>query len=152
MESKVLQIQQLDQRISDYSGLEKVAPPVEGWIKTIRTALGMSMQQLGKRLSVTKQSVKALEAREQQGTLTINALRDAANALDMHLVYGFVPNDGSLEELIERRAMELARQIVLRTDNTMRLEDQENTRSRIEKSIKERAAMIRNEMPRVLWD
>lgn len=152
MESKVLQIQQLDRRISDYSGLEKVAPPVEGWIKTIRTALGMSMQQLGKRLSVTKQSVKALEAREQQGTLTINALRDAANALDMHLVYGFVPNDGSLEELIERRAMELARQIVLRTDNTMRLEDQENTRSRIEKSIKERAAMIRNEMPRVLWD
>ncbi len=152
MERKVLQIQQLDRRISDYSGLEKVAPPVEGWIKTIRTALGMSMQQLGKRLSVTKQSVKALEAREQQGTLTINALRDAANALDMHLVYGFVPNDGSLEKLIERRAMELARQIVLRTDNTMRLEDQENTRTRIEKSIKERAAMIRNEMPRVLWD
>lgn len=147
-----MQIQQLDRRISDYSGLEKVAPPVEGWIKTIRTALGMSMQQLGKRLSVTKQSVKALEAREQQGTLTINALRDAANALDMHLVYGFVPTDGSLEELIERRAMELARQIVLRTDNTMRLEDQENTRSRIEQSIKERAAMIRNEMPRVLWD
>lgn len=147
-----MQIQQLDRRISDYSGLEKVAPPVEGWIKTIRTALGMSMQQLGKRLSVTKQSVKALEAREQQGTLTINALRDAANALDMHLVYGFVPNDGSLEKLIERRAMELARQIVLRTDNTMRLEDQENTRTRIEKSIKERAAMIRNEMPRVLWD
>ncbi len=152
MEKRVLQIQQLDRRISDYSGLEKAAPPAAGWIKTIRTALGMSMQQLGKRLSVTKQSVKALEAREQQGTVTINALRDAAHALDMHLVYGFVPNDGSLEELIERRAMELARQIVLRTDNTMRLEDQGNTRSRIEESIRERAAMIRNEMPRLLWD
>jgi len=70
----------------------------------------------------------------------------------MQLVYGFVPNDGSLDALIERKAKDLATQIVLRTSNTMKLEDQENTRQRIEKAIEERAFILRNEMPKILWD
>ena len=35
--------------------------------------------------------------------------------MDMQLVYGFVPNDGTLDALIDRKAKELARQIVMRT-------------------------------------
>jgi hypothetical protein len=70
----------------------------------------------------------------------------------MELVYGFVPKDGSLDALIDRKAKELATQIVLRTSNTMKLEDQGNTSKRIDKAIKERAAMIKNEMPKILWD
>ena len=53
---------------------------------------------------------------------------------------------------IERKAKELATQIVLRTSNTMKLEDQENSEKRIEKAIKERTASIKNEMPKILWD
>jgi hypothetical protein len=41
----------------------------------------------------------------------------------MQLLYGFVPNDGSLDALIEKRAAELATQIVFRTSNTRKLED-----------------------------
>jgi predicted metal-dependent RNase len=70
----------------------------------------------------------------------------------MQLVYGFVPNDGSLELLIERKAKELATQIVMRTNNTMKLEDQENTKQRIEKAIQERTNIIKTEMPKTLWD
>jgi len=110
------------------------------------------MQQLGSKLSITKQSVQDIEKREKDGTISIKSLREAARVLDMKLVYGFVPNDGSLELLIERKAKELATQIVLRTSNTMKLEDQENTKSRIEKAIQERATIIKNEMPKILWD
>jgi hypothetical protein len=46
----------------------------------------------------------------------------------MQLVYGLVPKDGSLEALIERKAKQLATQIVLRTSNSMKLEEQENSR------------------------
>ena len=53
----------------------------------------------------------------------------------MQLVYGFVPNDGSLDALIERKASELAAKIVHRTSNTMKLEDQENSKDRIEKAL-----------------
>ena len=135
-----------------FASLQKVAPPPTGWIKAIRNAIGMSMLQLGKRLSITKQSVQDIERREKDGSISIKALREAARALDMQLVYGFVPNDGSLEALIDRKAKELAIQIVLRTNNTMKLEDQENTKQRIEKAIEERAIAIKNEMPKTLWD
>jgi len=132
--------------------LKKIAPPPTGWIKAIRTALGMSLKQLGNKLSITRQSVQDIERREKVGSITIKALTEAANALDMHLVYGFVPKDGSLDALIDRRAKELATQIVLRTSNTMKLENQENSKKRIQKAIEERTATIKNEMPKILWD
>ncbi len=135
-----------------FTSLQKVAPPPTGWIKAIRNAIGMSMLQLAKRLSITKQSVQDIERREKDGSISIKALREAARALDMQLIYGFVPNDGSLEALIDRKAKELATQIVQRTSNSMKLEDQENSKQRIEKAIEERAAIIKNEMPKTLWD
>lgn len=135
-----------------FASLQKVATPPTGWIRAIRNAIGMSMLQLGKRLSITKQSVQDIERREKDGSISIKALREAARALDMQLVYGFVPNDGSLEQLIDRKAKELATQIVQRTSHTMKLEDQENSKQRIEKAIEERVAIIKNEMPKTLWD
>jgi hypothetical protein len=54
--------------------------------------------------------------------------------------------------LIEKRATELATQIVMRTANTMKLEDQANSKKRLEAAIKERATAIQNEMPKILWD
>lgn len=93
-----------------------------------------------------------MEQREKNGSLTIRSHRETAAALDMQLVYGFVPKDSSLDARIDRKAKELAKQIVLRTSNTMKLEDQENSKARIEKAIEERATEIKNEMPKTLWD
>ena len=152
MGKKSLQFQQLDRKMADYATLKQVAIPPTGWIKAIRTTLGMSMQQLGNKLSVSKQGVSDMETREKDGSITIKALKEIARALDMQLVYGFVPNDGSLDSLIEKRAIELATEIVQRTSNTMKLEDQGNSQERIEKAIKERAEEIKNEMPKMLWD
>jgi predicted DNA-binding mobile mystery protein A len=152
MRGKSLQIQQLNSKMQSFTSLHQVAPPPTGWLKAVRTALGMSLQQLSNRLSMTKQSVREMEQREKDGSITIKSLREAAKALDMQLVYGFVPVDGSLEALIDRKARELAMQIVLRTSNSMKLEDQENSKQRIEKAIEERAALIKNEMPKALWD
>jgi predicted DNA-binding mobile mystery protein A len=133
-----------------FDSLKQVAMPPTGWIKAIRTAIGMSMQQLGNKLNVSKQAVMDIEKREKDGSITIKSLREIARAMDMQLVYGFVPNDGSLDALIEKRATELATQIVMRTANTMKLEDQANSKKRIETAIKERAAAIKNEMPKIL--
>jgi predicted DNA-binding mobile mystery protein A len=152
MGKKSLQIQQLNSKMQAFNSLKQVAPPPTGWIKAIRTAIGMSLLQLGKRLSITKQSVQEIEGREKDGSITIKGLREVANALDMQLIYGFVPKDDSLEMMIERKAKELATKIVLRTSNTMKLEDQENTKQRIEKAIQERTIAIKNEMPKTLWD
>lgn len=147
-----LQLQQLNSKMLGFTSLKQVAMPPTGWIKAIRTAIGMSMQQLGNKLNVSKQGVMDIENREKDGSITIKSLREIARAMDMQLVYGFVPNDGSLDALIEKRAIELATQIVMRTANTMKLEDQANSKKRIEAAIKERATAIQNEMPKILWD
>lgn len=152
MKNKSLQIQQLNSKMQVVASIKKIAPPPTGWIKAVRTALGMSLQQLGAKLLITKQSIQDIERREKEGSVTIKTLRELANALDMELVYGLVPKDGSLDALINRKAKELATQIVLRTSNTMKLEDQENSQKRIQKAIEERAASIKNEMPKILWD
>lgn len=152
MGKKSLHLQQLNSKMLGFATLKQVAIPPTGWIKAIRTAIGMSMQQLGNKLNVSKQGVLDIEKREKEGSITIKSLREIARAMDMQLVYGFVPNDGSLDALIEKRATELARQIVMRTANTMKLEDQANSKKRIETAIKERAAAIKHEMPKILWD
>lgn len=152
MGKKSLQLQQLNSKMLGFASLKQVAMPPTGWIKAIRTAIGMSMQQLGNKLNVSKQGVMDFEKREKDGSITIKSLREIARAMDMQLVYGFVPNDGSLDALIEKRATELATQIVMRTANTMKLEDQANSKKRIETAIRERATAIKNEMPKILWD
>jgi len=152
MPTQSLQLQQLNYKLLKINELKNISIPPTGWVKAIRVALGMSLLQLGDKLRLTKQSAHDIEKREQERTITLNALRGAADALDMQLVYGFVPKDGSLDALIDRKARELATKIVLRTSNTMRLEDQENSRERIQKAIEERTEALKNEMPRSLWD
>lgn len=147
-----LQIEQLNTKMYGLLELKKIIPPPLGWIKAVRTSLGMSLQQLGNKLAITKQSVSDIEKREVEGTISLKTLREAANALDMELVYAFVPKDGSLDALIERKAKELATQIVMRTSNTMKLEDQEVSYGRIQKAIEERTQSLKNELPKILWD
>ncbi|KRT16656.1 MULTISPECIES: mobile mystery protein A [Pedobacter] len=152
MGKKSLMLQQLNGKLLSFAILSRIAIPPSGWIKAIRNTLGMSMQQLANKLSVSKQAVLDIEKREADGSITIKSLRELGRVLDMELVYGFVPKDGSLEAMIEKKANELATKIVLRTSNTMKLEDQGNSKERIKKAIIERTEEIKNEMPKILWD
>lgn len=149
---KTLILNQLDAKIKKLN-IESIAElPSIGWIKATRMALGMSQEQLGKKLQITRQSVQELEKREKEGTITLKTLKEVAKAMDIQLVYGFIPNQGSLEALIEKKASELATRIVMRTSNSMKLEDQQNSDKRLQKAIKERTRMLVNEMPKILWD
>lgn len=152
MGKKSLMLQQLNGKLLSFAILSGTAIPPSGWIRAIRNTLGMSMQQLANKLSISKQAVLDIEKREADGSITIKSLRELGRVLDMELVYGFVPKDGSLEAMIEKKANELATKIVLRTSNTMKLEDQGNSKERIEKAISERTEEIKKEMPKILWD
>lgn len=149
---QLLLLQQTDKKTEAFKELKSITIPTKGWINTFRTAIKMSLRQLGNRLHIAPQSVKEIEEREANGTITLKSLRDVANALDMQLVYGFVSKHESLEQMIEKRAKELAKEIVLRTHNTMTLEAQENSAERIEQAIAQKTAEIKYEMPKYLWD
>ena len=146
-----LLIDQTERKLEAFRLLETTVIPSNGWIHTIRKALKMSLRQLGIRLSMTAQSVKEMEEREANGTISIKLLNEAARVLDMKLVYGFVSKHESLEKMIEKRAHEIANEIVLRTNNSMILEDQQNSDYRITKAIEQKTKEIKTEMPKYLW-
>ena len=151
-DNRKLMIEQLDKKLAKYALIGKNGIPVSGWIKAIRTALNISLVQFARILRKSSPTVKGIEEREADKSITLKKLSEAADALNLDLVYGFVPRDGSLEKMIERRAHEVAKEIVMRTSHSMKLEDQENTEERLQKAIKDRADKIKNELPKYLWD
>jgi predicted DNA-binding mobile mystery protein A len=152
MKKQKLILEQVDKRIKEILPFNSIVIPNEGWIYSIRNALGMSLRQLGKRLKITAQSVKEIEIREKNGTTSLAVLRQVGESLDMKLVYCFIPKAGSLEQMIENRALEIATEIVRRTSTSMILEGQKNTETRLRKSILEKTAEIKQEMPKYLWE
>ncbi|MFO7671789.1 MAG: mobile mystery protein A [Bacteroidales bacterium] len=152
MNKRNLILEQLDNKIIKFKHLQEVIPPSSGWIHAIRLGINMSLRQLGEKMSITPQSVKEIEEREINGTVSLRVLKQVAFALKMDFVYGFVPHDQTLEQMIERRAHELAKQIVERASVQMELEDQKNADNRLAKAIKERTDELKRELPRYLWD
>lgn len=145
-------IEQLDKKIDKFKTLENIEIPSEGWACSIRTAVRMSLRQLGQRLNISAQGAKTIEKREKDESLTIKGLIEIGKALDMKLVYGFIPKAGSIEKMIQNKATEVATKIVLRTSKSMSLEDQEVSDDRLKQAIKDRTDEILYKMPRYLWD
>lgn len=147
-----LLLEQLDRKLEQFKGIEKILVPATGWINNIRTALNMTLEQLGNRLNMTKQGIKNIEERESSGSISIKSLKEVGKALDMHFVYGFVPIYGSAENMVAKKAHKLARKIVLRTSQNMKLENQGNSEERINQAIAELASEIKREMRKSLWN
>jgi predicted DNA-binding mobile mystery protein A len=113
----------LDSRLAPFRTSDALAVPPRGWVRAIRDALGMTTEQLARRMGVRAQSVSDLERSERLGTVQLKTLKRAAEALDCRLVYALVPNEG-LDSRVERRAAEIAARTLARVGHTMALEDQ----------------------------
>ena len=150
-QSKLL-IDQLDRKLLPLVEAGKIEIPDKGWIYVLRNTLNMTLEQFGNRMGKTRQGARRIELSEASGTISLKLLKEAGLALDMKLVYGFVPVQGSLESLLEKKARDLARRIVIRTNQTMMLEDQSTGEEHIQKAIEELTAEIKHEMNRSLWD
>lgn len=150
--NRLLMIEQLDKKLWKFAQIDADIVPRGGWLKAIRASLNISLLQFAKMLKKSSPTVKELEEREAEKNITLKKLAEAGEVLNLRLVYGFVPKDGSLEKFIENRAYKIAEEIVMRTSHSMKLEDQENSQERLRKAIKERAEKIKNELPKYLWD
>ncbi len=141
--------QQLDRRLEKVRRASKqLRVPEKGWVSALRTAYAMSQADLARRMGVSQQAVGQLEHREADGSVTLNALEQAARALDAELVYAIVPKQ-SIGATLEARALRLATQMTRSVRHTMRLEDQEP-----ESDLDERARALAKELlssPGQLW-
>ena len=143
--------EQLDKTLDTFYPLMQIAPPRKGWIRSIRNALGMSGEQLARRLGTNKQRVSRIEYDEKLGKVTINTLRGVAEAMDCEFVYGFIPKQ-SLDKTVRKQARSVAEKRMARSDQMMRLENQELSADEKSKALNNIITDIINTMPRSLWD
>ena len=145
-------LEQVSRSLASFQQAGHTPLPSEGWIRTIRKAINMSLGQLARRLQKKPPTVNDFEKREQAGTVTLQSLREIAEAMDMQLVYAIIPKEGTLEEMVDAKAGEKATEIVNRTNTTMALEDQENAKARLMNAYSEKKNELKTEMPKFLWD
>jgi predicted DNA-binding mobile mystery protein A len=113
----------LDDRLTGVAA--QVGPrPAQGWIRAIRTALGMSTKEMAQRMGVTQSRISQLEHAEADDSIRLDTLRRAAEALGCELHYVFVPG-APLEDAVRQQARTKAQTLVDAATHTMRLEDQE---------------------------
>ena len=148
---KKLVQQQLNGTLRRFDVLRMTTVPPKGWVRAIRNAIGMTGQQLARRLGTNRQRVARIEQDEKRGGVTINTLRNVAEAMDCEFVYGFVPRE-SLEQTVRDQACCVAAKRMSRSNQMMRLEQQELTQAEKKKVLDEMVAEIVDTMPRYLWD
>jgi len=142
----------LDQRFRQLGPPKRFTPPVRGWIKAIREALGMSTSQLARRLKIKQPSVVDLEKSEARGSIELATLRRVAEALDCTLVYALVPNK-PLDTMVRDRARAFMRKRQQQVDHSMLLEDQKVRKKLTSKDAEARLdEVLRETRPSLLWD
>jgi len=130
----------LDERLQTINSAE-VPRPHRGWIRAVREALGMSTTDLGRRMGISQQSVVDLEQSEGRSTIQLDTLERAAAAMECELVYAIVPRT-SLEEIVQARAHDKARQQLAIVEHHSRLEDQSVSDTDLKTQIDELAAEL----------
>lgn len=128
--------------------IQRLTPPVRGWVRAIREALGMTTAQLAKRLGMRQPSLVAIEQSEAKGTIQLATLRKVAAAMDCTLAYALVPNR-PLETNLRDRARNLARERLRAVEHTMLLEQQQLPAADFEARVE---ALVDDIDPRALWD
>ncbi|MGB0935604.1 MAG: mobile mystery protein A [Alphaproteobacteria bacterium] len=141
---------ELSKKIIAFRKIDPATTPRSGWLRAIREALGMTSVQMAKRLGISQPSMHALEKREQTHSITLRTLEQAARALNCRVVYALVPNE-SLEDMVKKRALQLARKKILQAAHTMELEDQAVSKEEIQHQIEDLADELMR-TPNRLWD
>lgn len=141
-------------RIIDEAGKHAAGldPPREGWLTTMRKALGMSAPQLAQRAQVSRSAIYQAERKEREGGITIRQMEKLADSLGGRFVYAIVPNEGGVRAHLRAQAHAKATSIVRRASSHMALEKQSLPDRQVSKEIERLADNLARDLPPGLWD
>lgn len=119
---KLMRIQVQD-TLDKFQDLTNIAVPKKGWLKTIREALGITSKTLAQKLGFSATNLLAIEKREENKTVTLATLEQAAQAMNCKLVYCIVPIK-HLDQILEDQARKVAKKQIKTINYSMTLEKQ----------------------------
>jgi len=108
--------------------------PHKGWVKSIRTELGMTMRQLARRVKIHHSRIGQIEKNELSGDVTLRTLQRIANAMESDFVYAIVPRR-PIDQILEEQKKIVNKRLIDQTIRHMALEDQEVAREDIQDLI-----------------
>ncbi len=122
LEQKIIR-KQISRRLDALIELQKQFKGIDSWIDYVRSGLGMSVVQLAGRLGLAQSSVSTSIKLEKEGRITVEKLREVADAMDCDLVYGFVPRK-KLSDIVHEQAVKKTLELMSEAETHMSLEDQ----------------------------
>jgi predicted DNA-binding mobile mystery protein A len=125
--------------------------PPEGWLRTVRNALGMSGADVAKRIGVTRARVTQAEHAELKGGVTLKSMQATAEAMGCRFVYAIVPASGRIEDIITAQARTKAMALVSTASKHMALENQILPDDKIAQEVERLTREIAQEMPPDFW-
>ncbi|MFV2032308.1 MAG: mobile mystery protein A [Gammaproteobacteria bacterium] len=143
--------QQYQHKFDENLMTKNIRRPKEGWIRTLRKALGMSSPQLARILGLGKAQVSQMERIEIDDRITLKQLRRVAEELNCELVYALVPR-ASIREMIRERADFKAKKIIEAANQHMILESQQLDESSLNEQLNLETNRLIQDMPRDLWE
>lgn len=141
------------QRIVDLGAAQAggIETPREGWIATMRKALGMSAPQLARRMGVTKAAIYQAERKEREGGVTLQQMEKLAGAMGGRFVYAILP-DENVETMLRAQARKRAEQVTQKADIHMALENQKVPPGRTEEAIAQLTDEYLRDPPPDFWE
>jgi predicted DNA-binding mobile mystery protein A len=138
----------VDNAAASLAGLKT---PPEGWLRTVRTALGMSGAEVAKKMSVTRARVTQAEHAELTGGVTLKSMQATAEAMGCRFVYAIIPSSGRIEDIIMAQARKKATAIVGTASKHMALENQALPEDKNAQEVERLTREIAREMPPDFW-
>ena len=132
-------------------GLQLPARPRKGWIRAIREALGMTPNQLARRMGITRQAVALTEASELDQSATLGRLNRAAKELGCELQYVLVPR-APLESMIAEQALRRAAKKLGRVNQSQALEASVMSADSMSSTVADLARELELNRAADLWD
>lgn len=139
-------------RIVDHTAqqLKSIHNPTEGWLATLRKALGMSGSEVAARMKVTRNAVYQAERNERDGAITIKQMQKLAEAMGGRFVYAIVPETNT-QEIIHTQARCKAEALIRRASAHMALEKQALTGDQVKQRIEGLTNELMRDMPPDFW-
>lgn len=100
-----------------------LSQPRDGWIRLIRSALGMSSSDLARRLNVAPSTVLRYQENEIAGTVNLDTMKKIADELNCELIVALVPRK-PLREMVFEQAAAITSKNLMSIAQTMSLENQ----------------------------
>ena len=104
--------QEMDEALLPFRLVRKrKGKPKHGWLRGIREAVGIPVEELARRMGVCRWEIVRLEKSEESQRIMLSTLHRAAEGLGCELVYALVPKEGALEEMAaaQMRVREMAK-------------------------------------------